>query len=148
MPASHTPPLGRLLESALFVENTRSSMAFYERVLGLAPLSTLDASDANPRLIAMNVGGAQVLLLFRRDGSTDGVPFAGGFIPGSNSAGTTHFAFAIDAIHYHHWKQHLDSIAIPIESEVRWERGGRSLYFRDPDGHLVELATPLLWPTY
>lgn len=148
MPSIPTPPLGRLLESALFVANTRSSMAFYERVLGLSPLSTLDPSEANPRLIAMNVGGAQVLLLFRRDGSTDGVPFSGGFIPGSNSSGTTHFAFAIDALHYDRWKQHLESIAIDIESEVRWERGGRSLYFRDLDGHLVELATPLLWPTY
>ena len=26
--------------------------------------------------------------------------------------------------------------------------GGESLYFRDPDGHLLELVTPGLWPNY
>jgi catechol 2,3-dioxygenase-like lactoylglutathione lyase family enzyme len=31
---------------------------------------------------------------------------------------------------------------------VRWPRGGESIYFRDPDGHLVELATPGLWDNY
>jgi catechol 2,3-dioxygenase-like lactoylglutathione lyase family enzyme len=27
-------------------------------------------------------------------------------------------------------------------------RGGHSIYFRDPDGHLLELATPGLWAGY
>jgi len=31
---------------------------------------------------------------------------------------------------------------------VKWSRGGESLYFRDPDDHLVELATPGIWATY
>ena len=31
---------------------------------------------------------------------------------------------------------------------MKWPRGGESLYFRDPDGHLVELATPGLWANY
>ena len=35
-----------------------------------------------------------------------------------------------------------------MESEVTWPQGGRSLYFRDPDGLLVELATPGLWRNY
>src|SRR5262245_63325638 len=32
--------------------------------------------------------------------------------------------------------------------EMEWPRGGTSLYFRDPDDHLVELATPGLWSIY
>ena len=31
---------------------------------------------------------------------------------------------------------------------MNWERGGQSIYFRDPDGHLVELATPGIWAIY
>jgi catechol 2,3-dioxygenase-like lactoylglutathione lyase family enzyme len=31
---------------------------------------------------------------------------------------------------------------------VALHRGGTSLYFRDPDGHLLELATPGLWTIY
>ena|SRR5258708_4406456 len=39
-------------------------------------------------------------------------------------------------------KKHLEENGIAIESKVRWERGGQSLYFGDPDGNLLELATP------
>jgi len=37
---------------------------------------------------------------------------------------------------------------IRIESKVTWPAGGQSLYFRDPDNHLVELATPGIWEVY
>jgi catechol 2,3-dioxygenase-like lactoylglutathione lyase family enzyme len=37
---------------------------------------------------------------------------------------------------------------IAIESKVQWELGGQSLYFRDPDGNSLELATPGLWSIY
>jgi hypothetical protein len=28
---------------------------------------------------------------------------------------------------------------------VRWPRGGRSLYVRDPGGNSIELASPRIW---
>jgi catechol 2,3-dioxygenase-like lactoylglutathione lyase family enzyme len=37
-------------------------------------------------------------------------------------------------------------LGIAIESRITWARGGTSLYFRDPDGHSLEVATPGLWP--
>jgi len=46
------------------------------------------------------------------------------------------------------WETRLAKLGIAIESRVRWERGGTSLYFRDPDGRSVELATPGIWPSY
>ena len=37
---------------------------------------------------------------------------------------------------------------VAIEGRNDWSRGGRSIYFRDPDRHLLELATPGLWSVY
>ena len=44
-------------------------------------------------------------------------------------------------------KPKLDGI-IEIESRVTWPGGGTSLYFRDPEGHLLELLTPGVWQIY
>ena len=46
------------------------------------------------------------------------------------------------------WKEQLREWQIAIESRVSWERGGVSLYVRDPDGRSVVLATEGTWPTY
>jgi hypothetical protein len=34
---------------------------------------------------------------------------------------------------------------VEVVGEYHWPRGGTSLYIRDPDDALVELATPGLW---
>ena len=46
------------------------------------------------------------------------------------------------------WERWLREQDIEVESKLEWEKGGRSLYFRDPDGHLLELASPGVWETY
>lgn len=46
------------------------------------------------------------------------------------------------------WEAHLASRGVAIEGRNDWSRGGRSIYFRDPDGHLLELATSGLWSVY
>ena len=46
------------------------------------------------------------------------------------------------------WETRLATHNIPIEGRTAWKRGGESIYFRDPDGHLLELATPGLWAIY
>jgi catechol 2,3-dioxygenase-like lactoylglutathione lyase family enzyme len=43
------------------------------------------------------------------------------------------------------WTERLASRGIPIESRFSWPNGGTSIYFRDPDGHLLELLTPGVW---
>jgi len=35
-----------------------------------------------------------------------------------------------------------------IENKVKWQEGGQSLYFRDPDYHAIELATSGTWAVY
>jgi hypothetical protein len=32
--------------------------------------------------------------------------------------------------------------SVAVEGAHTWARGGRSIHFRDPDGHLLDLAMP------
>lgn len=129
----------RILETALYVDDLPRAVAFYRRLFGFPVL--LD----DPKLCALNVGGESVLLLFLRGGSVKPNPTPGGVIPPHDSAGPAHFAFSIDAADLEGWGERLVAEGVPIESRVAWPQGGTSLYFRDPDNHAVELATPGLW---
>ncbi|MGH7242217.1 MAG: VOC family protein [Phycisphaerales bacterium] len=139
------PPIRRLLETAIYVANVRASRDWYMRVFGIKPLNPGGNDD---RLCAMDLPGAQVLLIFVRGGTLQPLHLPGGTIPPHDAQGTTHFAFAIDENQLQPWREHLATLKIAIESEFKWDRGGTSLYFRDPDGHLLELITPGVWPTY
>jgi catechol 2,3-dioxygenase-like lactoylglutathione lyase family enzyme len=92
--------------------------------------------------------GGQVLLLFAKGSTTNTAVLPGGTIPPHDGSGRLHLAFAISAAELDAWRERLRSQRVPIEGEMTWPRGGTSLYFRDPDDHLVELATPGLWSSY
>jgi catechol 2,3-dioxygenase-like lactoylglutathione lyase family enzyme len=89
-----------------------------------------------------------VLLLFHRGASARGLEFPGGRIPPHDGAGPIHVGFAVGRDDLDAWERHLAAHGVAIESRARWERGGRSIYFRDPDGHSLELVTPGTWETY
>lgn len=136
------PRLNRIIETALYVDDLDRARAFYEDKLGLAPLLKTKT------LFAYDVGGANVLLLFLRGASLQTQTAAGGTIPPHDGSGPLHIAFAIDAEELAAWEAKLGQLDIAVEGRMQWERGSTSLYFRDPDGHLLELATPRLWRTY
>ena len=136
-----TVRIRRLLETALYADDVARTAAFYQQLLGRAPMLQSD------RLVAFDAGQATVLLIFHR-GHAQALPTAGGLVPGHDGAGPVHIAFAIDQSDLTLWESRLESLGIPLESRVTWDSGGISLYFRDPDGRSVELATPGLWPTY
>ena len=136
------PQLIRILETALDVDHLATSADFYHRILGL------EIMERGERLCAFAIGGRDVLILFQREESPKAVEIAGGRIPPHGSRGPSHFAFAVDAGELPHWEQRLAENEVPVESRVTWERGGTSIYFRDPDQHLVELATPGVWSIY
>lgn len=140
--SARPPPIRGILETAVYSDDLARAHAFYGGVLGLERV--LDT----PRMLTYVVAPAEVLLVFKRGATRDDSVTAEGVIPGHHSDGPAHFAFAIDAADYDGWKAHLISAGIEIRSETKWARGGRSLYFDDRDGNVVELATPGLWPNY
>ena len=52
-----------------------------------------------------------------------------------------HVAFSIPESEVRTWQDALAQAGVAVESRVRWEEGGESLYFRVPDRHLLELET-------
>jgi catechol 2,3-dioxygenase-like lactoylglutathione lyase family enzyme len=83
----------------------------------------------------------QVLLLFKKGASR-------AITSPHDGDGELHLAFAIEAAELSRWESWLAENGIALEEKRTWERGGTSLYFRDPDRHLIEIATPGVWSTY
>ena len=139
---STPPPIRRVLETALYVDDVERAGDFYREVMGLRSLASAE------RFNALDVGGDTVLLLFLRGATASGVGEEGERIPPHDGSGPTHFALAVDAEAVIAWREHLTSRGVEIENEIEWARGGHSLYFRDLDNHLVELASPGVWEVY
>jgi catechol 2,3-dioxygenase-like lactoylglutathione lyase family enzyme len=130
------PPLNGIVETSLYVDDVERSVRFYQSLFGF------EAVYSGPRLTALAVPGRQVLLLFKKKASASiaKIPHDGD--------GELHMAFAIPADALAAWEARLTALGVPIVEKTEWERGGQSLYFRDPDRHLIELATPGLWSNY
>jgi catechol 2,3-dioxygenase-like lactoylglutathione lyase family enzyme len=140
--------ISRLLETALYVDDVQHAARFYQNVLGLKSLKGSLTETASRVLHPLDVPGGQVLLLFQKGSCTSTAVLPGGTIPPHDGSGQLHLAFAISAAELDSWRERLKAHSVAIEGETTWPRGGTSVYFRDPDGHLVELATPGIWSTY
>jgi catechol 2,3-dioxygenase-like lactoylglutathione lyase family enzyme len=131
-----SPRSDGLLESSLYVDDVARSARFYEKIFGFQKIS-----DFGERGCAMKAGERQVLLLFKKGGSR--------LIQSPHDGdGELHVAFAIQASELERWEAWLAENGITAEEKRTWELGGVSVYFRDPDRHLVEIATPGVWSIY
>ncbi|HET6182804.1 MAG TPA: VOC family protein [Acetobacteraceae bacterium] len=139
--AGALPRTSGILESSLYVSDLDRALAFYQRLFGFE----LFVHDG--RMAALGVPGGQVLLLFQQGATDTPAPAPnGGTIPPHHGSGALHLCFSMPFGELAAWEAHLARETVPIESRVRWPRGGTSLYVRDPDGHSIEIATPGLWP--
>jgi catechol-2,3-dioxygenase len=137
--ASSPPQVNGILETSLYVERPTRSVEFYRRVFGFEPID-IDQNEGitdETRLCAMRAGDRSVLLLFRKDDTA-----------GTNATGAIHVAFGISRSDLSAWEAWLSQQGIAIESRKTWKYGGEALYFRDPDGHLLEVVTPGVWSIF
>jgi len=130
------PKTEGILESSLYVDDVARSAHFYGKIFGFKVIS-----DFGGRGCAMEAGERQVLLLFKKGGSQT--------IPSPHDGnGELHLAFAISDVELAGWEGWLAQNGIAVVEKRTWERGGQSVYFRDPDRHLLEIATPGVWSIY
>jgi catechol 2,3-dioxygenase-like lactoylglutathione lyase family enzyme len=136
------PSITGVLETALYVDDLDRASRFYEELFGLTRI------EGDQRFRAYGVAGRSVLLLFKRGASNCVTQLPFGALGPHDGTGPLHMAFAMPAEDLAEWERILATHDIAIESRVKWPRGGTSLYFRDPDQNLVELATPGIWSIY
>jgi catechol 2,3-dioxygenase-like lactoylglutathione lyase family enzyme len=137
--------LNGLVETALFVEDLSRACNFYEQILGLQKVRLSD------RGCVFRVSEQRYFLLVERDAAHTPNKTASGEIlppvalPEHESRGPGHVAFGISKADVDHWRTKLAKDHVEILRDIEWETGARSLYFRDPDGHMIELASPGIW---
>ena len=130
------PKTDGILESSLYVSDLARSVRYYRETFGFGVIS-----EFGERGCAMNAGARQVLLLFKKGASRE-------IQSPHDGDGELHLAFAIPSAELANWESLLQEKGIAVEEKRNWEAGGCSLYFRDPDRHLIELATPGTWSVY
>ena len=129
------PSVSGVLETCLYAEDLDPAADFYEGVIGLQRFATVDDRHVFFRC------GRGVFLLFNPLKTRE----EDGEVPPHGATGAGHVAFAVGPEQLNEWRSHLERSGVPIEREVRWPRGGLSLYLRDPAGNSVELTTPTIW---
>jgi len=123
-----------VLETCLYVDDLQVAEQFYSRVLQLELLSRQQG-----RHVFFRCGRAMLLLFDARASSVEsGVPPHGAQGPG-------HVAFRVPEPELQAWRKHFANCDVVVERVVDWPQGGRSLYFRDPSGNSLELASPRIW---
>ena len=60
-----------------------------------------------------------------------------------------HYCLAAESrVDVEKWEEHFKAKEVKILGTMDWERGGRSVYFADPEGHVGEIASRGIWPHY
>jgi len=132
--ADQPPRITGILETVLYVSDIDRAEQFYRDVMALRPIGKEPGRHVFFRV------GSGVLLLFRAERTRRSAS-----LPPHGADGEIHICFTIAPDEYETWKARIRESRIVIEKETQWPVG-RSFYFRDPDGNLLELANADIWP--
>ena len=128
-----------VLETSLYISDLDRAVKFYREVLGLRLIE--DKYFLGGRGAALQVGtGPSVLLLFRAE-----LTLQGGILLAHGTTGAGHAAFRIEPEEIPAWRERLRAHSVPIEQEFAFGDNPPSIYFRDPDGNVLELAVETIW---
>ncbi len=134
------PRVRRVLETVLYLDDLDAAEAFYAGLLGLRVFAKEPG-----RHVFFRLEGSVFLVFNPTHTSRVQTAVAGQAIPLHGVTGDGHVAFVMEPDQVDAWRVKLAAAEVPIESEVTWPSGELSIYFRDPAGNVVELATPRLW---
>ncbi len=126
--------ISKIKETCLYISDLDQSKLFYHQKLGFPLISMVAGRHIFFR------AGASVLLCFIAEKTR-----VDKNLPPHYGQGHLHLAFEVSPAEYQSWKQKVIDAAIPIEHEQEWKNGLKSFYFRDPDGHLLEIVPEGIW---
>lgn len=124
----------QIKETCLYVSDIDQTEAFYAGKLGLPVIS-----KHNHRHIFFRAGQS-MLLCFLPEATKQETQLGPHF-----AYGKQHLAFETTAEEYQQWKQALKEKGIPVTHEQSWKNGLKSMYFSDPDGHVLEIVPKGIW---
>lgn len=132
-------PISGILETCLYAEDLKAAKGFYSQIL------KLELVNEEPGRHLFFKCGNSMLLVFhpratQRPAAKDAID-----VPAHGHTGQGHAAFAASAEGLEACRAHLEAHGIWIERTIDWPNGARSIYFRDPAGNSLEIATPRLW---
>ena len=124
----------RIKETSLYVQDLERTEAFYKEKLGFKLIAKEEG-----RHLFFKVGSS-VLLCFLADTTKTGDE-----LPPHYGEGNLHIAFEVPKKKYKAMKTWIHSKDIEIEHEQHWFDDYYSFYFRDPDGHSLEIVAQGMW---
>ena len=126
--------ISQVYETVLYANDLAAATAFYAGILGLTPLPGMGNHG-----VVFRVTDHAVLLVF--DPARTAPPDQA--VPSHGANGEGHIAFSVSDLEA--WRTCFARHGLPIEREIDWPLGGRSLYVRDPARNSVELVVGRVW---